>query len=64
MVQGLLTPEQGTQHQTVLQENEAMDTQRLLKTEVMVYAALQNFSCLKMNFFNGHNLNNFTQGFF
>lgn len=50
MVQGLLTPEQSTQHQTVLQENEAMDTQRLLKTEVRVYAALQNFSCLKNEF--------------
>lgn len=36
MVQGLLIPEQSTQHQTVLQENEAMDTQRLLKAKVTV----------------------------
>lgn len=47
MVQELLTPEQTTQHQIVLHENEAMDTRRLLKTKVTVYAALQNLSCLK-----------------
>lgn len=47
VVQRLLTPEKTTQHQTVLQENEATDTQRWLKTKVTVYAALQKFSCLK-----------------
>lgn len=50
MAQGLLTTEQTTQYQTVLQENEATDTQRLLKTKITVYAALQNFSCLKNEF--------------
>lgn len=50
MAQGLLTTEQTTQYQTVLQENEATDTQRLLKTKITVYAGLQNFSCLKNEF--------------
>lgn len=41
MAEGLPTTEQTTQTQLrTLQENKAMDTQRLLKTKIMIYAAL------------------------
>lgn len=63
MAEGLLTTEQTTPTKLcALQENEAMDTPWLLKTERVVYAALQTLRCLKSEF-NRNHLNNFTQGF-
>lgn len=51
MAEGLPTTEQTTQTQLrTLQENKAMDTQRLLKTKIMIYAALWNIRCLKSEF--------------